>query len=75
MIGSFFDAGELLSWAGDRARESRQEYAAGGNLVALGYALAMEDIAGSVMRHPDSSHSALRLLVPNGPPEAQPQAA
>ena len=50
MIGSFSDSGELQGWASARARESRDDYASSGALVALGYALAMDDVAASLVR-------------------------
>lgn len=49
MIGYFRDAVELQAWADAQALRAREDYQRDGALVSLGYAMAMADIAGSVV--------------------------
>lgn len=49
MIGFFQTFDDLQNWARGRARSLEDDYTQTGNLVSLGYALAMQDIARSEM--------------------------
>lgn len=49
MIGFFQTFEDLQNWARGRARTLEEDYTRTGNLVSLGYALAMQDIVRSEM--------------------------
>lgn len=55
MIGHFTTTTELTEWARTRAAQAREAFERDGSLVNLGYALAMTDIAGSIIEPVDAA--------------------
>ena len=49
MIGYFRNFEAIRAWAHRRAEEANEDYQRTGNLVSLGYALALQDVARSEM--------------------------
>ena len=59
MIGYFRTGSEMQQWAAAQAEQARVEFERTGSTVSLGYALAMSDVAASVV---DSRVDVPRLL-------------
>ena len=49
MIGYFREAAEMTAWARLASDSARAAYVSTGNILSLGYAMAMADVAASVV--------------------------